>query len=85
MDIDRALEVISESAAGLHVAHAEGIIHRDLKPENIMVTDEGNMVKILDFGIAKDLNASMALTLKGSYLGTVGYSAPEQIRGDAKY
>jgi serine/threonine protein kinase len=48
-----------------------------------MVRDADSVVKVLDFGIAKDLHASIAMTRPGMYMGTAGYSAPEQIRGDA--
>ena len=81
MDIEKALSIVEDVARGLGEAHGCGVIHRDLKPENIMITGEG-AVKVLDFGIAKDLNASVALTVKGAYLGTPSYSAPEQIRGE---
>jgi serine/threonine protein kinase len=81
--IDRALSVIADAARGLKEAHRLGVVHRDLKPENIMVRDSDGVVKVLDFGIAKDLHASIAMTRPGIYMGTAGYSAPEQIRGDA--
>ncbi|MCB9833215.1 MAG: serine/threonine protein kinase [Planctomycetes bacterium] len=81
-DIDEALSVVEAVASGLAVAHEHGIIHRDLKPENVMITRAEGQVKVLDFGIAKDLNASVALTIRGAYLGTPAYSAPEQIRGE---
>ncbi|MEZ6195058.1 MAG: serine/threonine-protein kinase [Planctomycetota bacterium] len=80
LEIGEALQIIDTVAGALEVAHDLGVIHRDLKPENVMIDREG-VVKVLDFGIAKDLNASVALTIKGAYLGTAGYSAPEQIRG----
>jgi serine/threonine-protein kinase len=63
----------------LHYAHERGVVHRDLKPSNLLVTQQG-MVKLTDFGIAKDLDAT-ALTATGRTLGTAAYMAPEQIRG----
>lgn len=80
-DVERGLAVCHAVASGLQAAHEHRIIHRDLKPENIMIRDDG-VVKVLDFGIAKHLDASVALTRMGTYLGTPSYSAPEQIRGE---
>ena len=85
----KAVEYALQIAAGLAAAHARGITHRDLKPENVFVTRDGQ-VKILDFGLAKQRpasgeGASVAVTGNetgpGTVLGTVGYMAPEQVRG----
>jgi serine/threonine protein kinase len=79
--VEWGLNVIRDVARGLQLAHENQVIHRDLKPENVMI-GEDKVVKVLDFGIAKDLDASIVLTRQGTYLGTPAYSAPEQIRGD---
>ena len=80
-----ALSIASALTSGLVAAHARGLVHRDLKPENIFLTKSGT-AKILDFGIAK-LAQDPALprglaTLTGVVLGTAGYLAPEQVKGD---
>ena len=94
LSIDRVLDYAAQIADGLAAAHARGIVHRDIKPENLFVTSDGR-VKILDFGLAKVLNPDVALadldatalspadTASGMILGTVGYMAPEYIRGQA--
>lgn len=64
---------------GLEHLHASGIVHRDLKPANIFLSDDGKL-KLGDFGLARDLNASR-LTLAGSTVGTAKYLSPEQARG----
>jgi Protein kinase domain/SPOR domain len=76
----KAIDVSLQICSGLKEAHAQGIVHRDLKPENVMVDVQGN-VKIMDFGIARSMEAATRLT--GSLVGTPAYMAPEQVGGKA--
>lgn len=71
----RALDLGIEIASALEHAHGHGIVHRDLKPLNLFVQAEGPL-KVCDFGIARDLNATSSLTTHG--IGTPGYMSPEQ-------
>jgi eukaryotic-like serine/threonine-protein kinase len=74
-----ALDIAIQIGRGLENAHHAGIIHRDIKPANIMLAHDG-LVKIVDFGIAKLVDHT-GPTRTGTTLGTVGYMAPEQVRG----
>jgi serine/threonine protein kinase len=74
----KATDLALQICSGLKEAHAQGIVHRDLKPENVMIDAQGN-VKIMDFGIARSMEAGTRLT--GSMVGTPAYMAPEQVAG----
>jgi serine/threonine protein kinase len=80
LDLDTALRVCADVAAGLEALWAAGMVHRDVKPANILLDTEGQGY-ITDFGLAKDTQGSL-LTLPGQALGSMDYMAPEQIRGE---
>ncbi|WP_437521775.1 AAA family ATPase [Sorangium sp. So ce726] len=70
-------------AATLGAVHRHGVVHRDLKPSNLMLVEGAvERVTLLDFGVARDLRLARSLTSPGAVLGTPGYMAPEQARGD---
>ncbi|MGH8578712.1 MAG: protein kinase domain-containing protein [Gammaproteobacteria bacterium] len=77
----QAVEYLKQIASGLGAVHELGIVHRDMKPANILLRANGALA-ITDFGIAKDLAASLELTAAGALLGTLFYSSPEQVRGE---
>ncbi|PCC71958.1 Protein kinase domain-containing protein [Nannocystis exedens] len=73
--------------SGLGSAHRQGIIHRDIKPSNcvrLTVDDNPDHIKIIDFGIARDMDAPTGPTQKGTVIGTPEYLAPELVTGDAR-
>jgi serine/threonine protein kinase/Tfp pilus assembly protein PilF len=89
---DEAIEIVTQVASAMCVAHRAGIVHRDIKPENIMIRPDG-YVKVLDFGIAKSGQGEAAgftspvwpttrRTRLGAILGTIRYMSPEQARGE---
>jgi eukaryotic-like serine/threonine-protein kinase len=87
MEVGRALHILLQIARSLREAHGQGVIHRDLKPANIFLIchdDDADFVKVLDFGLVKNLeeNDAESLTKTGLFMGSPKYMAPEQIRGD---
>jgi len=81
----RCAEIVVPVCAALGAAHAAGVVHRDIKPSNVFLhqTPQGEMPKILDFGIAKlsgEAAIGQSLTVDGSLLGTPAYMAPERFR-----
>ncbi len=87
LPVRKSVEVAVQIARGLAAAHDRGIVHRDLKPENVFLLT-GGQVKILDFGLARQMptgtgftETGVAGTEPGTVMGTVVYMAPEQVRG----
>jgi serine/threonine-protein kinase len=82
MRLDRVVDIVGQATSALEAVHSQGIVHRDLKPQNVVLThrtgDQREVVKILDFGIAKDREATIGLTRQDTVIGTPQYMAPEQ-------
>ena len=74
-----AAQLVLVLARAMEAAHAQGIVHRDLKPANVLIQE--SILKITDFGLAKDLSSTASLTPTGLAVGTPSYMAPEQARG----
>jgi serine/threonine protein kinase, bacterial len=86
MPIDIVLSIITAVASALDYAHKQGLLHRDVKPANIMLThvdDDGDQrILLTDFGIARNVDDVSGLTTTNMTVGTVAYSAPEQLMGE---
>jgi len=96
VDQERSVAILIELADAIDVAHSCGIIHRDLKPANIIIAEQvdntgysptngqlRSRVRVIDFGIAKDLDRSTIATMAGDFVGTPHYMSPEQAKGDS--
>jgi eukaryotic-like serine/threonine-protein kinase len=91
LELSTAVAIVEQAAAGLTEAHAQGIVHRDIKPQNMIITPRGQL-KILDFGLAKQLSSSDSvdfeaptdtlLSTPGHIVGTMPYMSPEQVQGE---
>jgi serine/threonine protein kinase len=83
---DQVVRIVTAVASALDYAHKQGLLHRDVKPANIMLThldDDGDQrVLLTDFGIARNLGDISGLTATNMTMGTVAYSAPEQLMGE---
>lgn len=77
----QAVQVIIATLRGLQAAHDKGVVHRDMKPQNLLFTEDG-IPKIIDFGIARVMDATRGHTRAGSTMGTWAYMSPEQLHGE---
>lgn len=80
LDVEQAVDIVTQACRGLDYAHRNGVVHRDVKPGNLLVSDSG-VVKLADFGIARAVGQT-SITQVGSVLGTAAYLSPEQTRGE---
>jgi serine/threonine protein kinase len=78
----QAAHYVAEAARAVQFAHERGVLHRDVKPSNVLI-DETGRVRVMDFGLAKQIDAEDKLTVTGQLLGTPSYMAPELISGPA--
>ena len=79
IDADKAVDYASQALSALVYAHANGIVHRNLSPGDMIVTEQGAL-KLMDFGLAK-MYADPSLTQAGTMIGSLHYTAPEQVKG----
>jgi serine/threonine-protein kinase len=87
LDLGRLVRIATQVCRALQAAHSEGVVHRDLKPDNVMLLEqygERDVVKVLDFGIAKSLDQEeTGMTTAGAVVGTPAYMSAEQAMGQA--
>ena len=86
MPVEQVVRIVTAVAGALDYAHKQGLLHRDVKPANIMLThldDDGKQrILLADFGIARDIDDISGLTTTNMAVGTVAYSAPQQLMGE---
>ncbi|MFN9810761.1 MAG: serine/threonine-protein kinase, partial [Deltaproteobacteria bacterium] len=91
LEVPAALRMARDVVDGLVVAHAAGVVHRDVKPANIMLVADtrpgrgGERAVLVDFGIARNVDAGATMTATGQVIGTAGYIAPEVALGGRKH
>ena len=78
---EQAIAWLREAAEAIDAAHARGVVHRDIKPGNLLF-NERDELQVADFGIARAIDDTAGMTLAGTVMGTAGYLAPEQARGE---
>ncbi len=78
----QAIEVARQAAAGIHAAHSRGLVHRDIKPANLLFDTNGRL-RVADFGVARAVAESAWTELTGTFVGTVKYAAPEQMKRES--
>jgi hypothetical protein len=82
LPVPEVLRIGKDSAQGLSAIHERGYVHRDIAPNNLWLTAAGDELRILDFGLTRELTSGSSLTRAGAILGTPAYMSPESVRGE---